>query len=109
MFASTQGSWASHVNRASNRSPVPSRPRRDIVRDEGFEASLQYLFHHWQKAERYIAAAEEVLALDATFGTPCGDGYWILPMAPVDGADVWLIYTYYDTVVVLMEVKAYWT
>jgi hypothetical protein len=28
-------------------------------------------------------------------------------MAPVRGADVWLFYTFYETVVVLLEVKAF--
>jgi hypothetical protein len=88
---------------------VPSPHSRSIVREEGFESSLLYLFSDWRDAEAYLAPAEEVLAMDATLGTEFEDGVWTLPMAPVRGADIWLFYTFYDTVVVLQEVKAFLT
>lgn len=86
---------------------MPPPGRRNIVRDEGFEASLQPLFADWHEAEAFIAAAEKILALDPEIGSPWGDGTWLLPMAPVRGADVWLFYTFYETVVVLLEVRAF--
>lgn len=78
-----------------------------MVRDDSFEDSLQILFPQWQQAEEFIAAAEVVLAVDAEIGTPLGNGIWILPMAPVKGAEVWLYYTFYETVVVLFEVVSF--
>lgn len=88
---------------------MPPPDRRIVLRDEGFEPTLQPLFSDWLDAESYIAGAEEILALDATVGMPLGDGTWILPMAPVRGAEIWLYYIMYDTVVVLMQAKAFVT
>jgi hypothetical protein len=86
---------------------VPAPDRRSIIRQGGFEESLQILFSTWDGAEKYIAAAEIVLAMEPQLGMPIGDGIWVLPMAPVKNADVWLFYTFYETVVILLDVQAF--
>ncbi len=84
---------------------MPSLNRRTVIRDAGFEATLESIFLNWQQAEDYLSAAETILAADAELGTSMGAGIWTMPLPPVRDAGVWLFYTVYDTVVVLLDVR----
>lgn len=82
--------------------------QRQVIRDPGFERALGALMRgDWLKAEAYIQAAEVVPGLDCEIGTSVSAGIWILPMAPVDDQEAWLHYTFFETVVILLDIEVW--
>lgn len=79
--------------------------QRDL-REPGFDRALNYLMcGNWQHAEAYIHAAEIILAADPQIGMNTAPGEWVLPMAPVDDREVDLRYTFYETMVIFLDLE----
>ena len=71
-------------------------PSRTVIREEAFEDELHVLIRDAEDADDFTAAAETLLATDPTAGMPFPSApeLWALPMAPVDGKTVWLLYSF---------------
>lgn len=71
-------------------------PSRSVIREEAFEDELHVLIRDAETADEYTAAAETLLACDPTAGMPVPGAaeVWALPMSPVGGKTVWLLYSF---------------
>jgi hypothetical protein len=68
---------------------------RSIVREPEFEEELARLIPNEEEADDFLQAAELILAHDPEVGTHAeGTDVWLLPMAPVRDAEVYLYYTF---------------
>jgi hypothetical protein len=85
-------------------------PRRSIVREPEFEDDLSLLIEDVEAADEFLQAAEYVLSADPTTGTRADPGppeLWVLPMAPLWGADVWLTYTFDASTVYFLSIHVF--
>ncbi|MEI9896630.1 MAG: hypothetical protein WDN28_22910 [Chthoniobacter sp.] len=82
-------------------------PSRIVIREEAFEDELHVLIRNPELADDYTAAAEMILATDATAGVPFSDDLevWTFPLAPVNGKTVWLLYSFDAEAVVLLSLR----
>jgi hypothetical protein len=84
---------------------MPDSPRRGIIREHEFEMQLSALVPNLEEADDFVAAAEDLLSDDPSIGMPLStDDIWILPMAPIRGADVWLYYRFDERTVVFLAI-----
>ena len=84
-------------------------PSRTIIREEVFEDELRVLIPHPEMADEYTAAAESVLASEPEMGVPVDAGppeVWALPMSPVEGKTIWLLYSFDKAAVVFLGLRA---
>jgi len=81
-------------------------PLRDIIHEPDSEEMLAALIPDLERADEFIAAAEEVLAHEPRDGVPATkDGsVWYLPMSLLGGKSVALYYTFDDHSVTLLAI-----
>ena len=82
---------------------------RSIIREPEFERSLAALFEIPPEADAYTEAAEILLAANPTLGNigSMGREVWEFPMPPVDGKTVSLFYTFDETTVWFLFLRAF--
>lgn len=73
-----------------------AEPPRSVVREHHFEKDLAALIGDLEAADDFVAGAEWLLAQNPELGFPIAEGsrVWLLPMAPIEGAQVALYYTF---------------
>lgn len=83
-----------------------SQPFREVIRDHRFERNLRALIREAVPADRFVEAAESLLARDPLIGSPTDDErVWFLPMAPVEGKQVALYDAFDDSRVWLLAIE----
>jgi hypothetical protein len=87
---------------------MPEFPMREVIREADFEEQVAALIPDIEKADLFMAAAEELLAREPRDGLPASkDGsVWYLPMSPIRGKTVALYYTFDVTAVTLIAITA---
>jgi hypothetical protein len=82
---------------------------RSVVREPEFEQSLAALFEIPPEADDYTHAAEVILAENPTMGNlgSMGRDVWEFPMPPVEGKTVSLFYTFDETTVWFLFLRAF--
>jgi hypothetical protein len=82
-----------------------AKPPRSVVREHHFEKDLADIIGDIAAADDFVAGAEWLLAQNPEIGFPIAEGssVWFLPMAPVEGAQVALYYTFDDSTVWLIS------
>jgi len=83
-------------------------PLRSIIREEAFEDELHVLIRDAERADEYTAGAEYVLARDPRAGMMLQAGspeIWSLPMAPVEGKTIWLLYSFDEEAVIFLGLR----
>jgi hypothetical protein len=79
---------------------------RQVIREHRFERELRALIQDVIPADRFVEAAEYLLARDPLIGTPTDDPLvWALPMAPVGNAEVVLYYAFDNSNVWLLSIS----
>ena len=81
-----------------------SEPLLSVISEHLFEDSLTALTGSTERGDEFVAAAEDLLSREPLSGARMENGLWSLPMSPVGGADVWLIYTFDENAVHLLFV-----
>ncbi len=78
---------------------------RSVVREHHFEKDLAALIGDLETADDFVAGAEWLLAQNPEIGFPIAEGssVWFLPMAPIEGVQVALYYTFDDSTVWLIS------
>ncbi len=84
---------------------MPERIRQ-VIREHRFEAELRRLIEEAIPADRFVEAAEFLLARDPLIGSPIDEHrlVYFLPMAPVEDKQVSLYYTFDDSTVWLLSI-----
>ena len=84
---------------------MPELPRQ-VVREYHFEHDLHRLIPDAKSADEFIEAAEFVLARDPQIGTRIApdSNVWVLAMAPIQGTEVALYYTFDESTVWLIAI-----
>jgi hypothetical protein len=79
---------------------------RQVVREHRFERELRALIDEAIPADRFVEAAEFLLARDPLIGSPIDDDQlvYFLPMAPIGGEQVSLYYTFDESTVWLLSI-----
>jgi hypothetical protein len=83
-------------------------PTRIVIREEAFEDELHVLIRDAESADEYTTAAEIVLASDPRAGSLLHEGppeVWALPLFPVAGKAISLLYTFDDGVVYFLGLR----
>jgi hypothetical protein len=77
-----------------------------VVREHRFERELRVLIAHAIAADEFVEAAEFFLLRDPEIGSQISRGspVWFLPMAPIQGAQISLYYTFDDSTVWLLSI-----
>ena len=85
-----------------------ARRLRSVVREHLFEDGLRELIPDRIAADEFTNAAELVLARDPLIGEPIalGSSVWGLPMATVRNEQVTLYYTFSETTVFFLAIRA---
>ena len=79
---------------------------REVVREHRFERDLRALVRQAIPADRFVEAAEYLLARDPLIGSPTDDvNVWFLPMAPIAGQQIALYYAFDDSTVWLLAIE----
>lgn len=84
--------------------------RRSIVREHGFERELRSLIREALAADEFVEGAEFLLSGDPECGTVADEGppeVWVMPMAPVGNRSVWLFYSFDETTVRFLSIRAF--
>ena len=83
---------------------MPKLPR-SVVREHHFEKDLAALIGDLEAADDFVAGAEWLLAQNPEIGFPIAEdsAVWLLPMAPIEGAQVALYYAFDDSTVWLIS------
>ena len=79
---------------------------RRIIREHHFENDLAALIGDFAEADDFVEGAEWLLTQNPKVGLPTNEGsdVWFLPMAPIDGEQVTLYYTFDDSTVWLISI-----
>jgi hypothetical protein len=79
---------------------------RRVIWEHRFERELQALIADAADADRFVEGAEFLLARDPEIGFQLepGSDIWFLPMAPIDGQQVSLYYTFDEKTVWLLSI-----
>jgi hypothetical protein len=79
---------------------------RQVVREHRFERELRALIRDAIPADRFVEAAEFLLARDPLIGSPIDDEQlvYFLPMPPIEGEQVSLYYTFDESTVWLLSI-----
>jgi hypothetical protein len=79
----------------------------EVVREEAFEEELLFLIPDAREADDFVEGAEFVLARDPQAGRFIGGEpeLWFMPMAPIRGQQVSLLYTFNDLTVFFVGVR----
>jgi hypothetical protein len=79
---------------------------RSVVREHHFEKDLAELIGDLEAADDFVAGAEWLLAQNPEIGFPIAEGstVWLVPMAPIEGEQVALFYTFDDSTVWLISI-----
>ncbi len=79
---------------------------REVVREHRFERELRDLIAGAIPADRFVEAAEFLLARDPLIGSPIDEGrvVYFLPMSPVEGQQVSLYYTFDGSTLWLLSI-----
>jgi hypothetical protein len=80
---------------------------RQVIREVRFERELRALINEAIEADRFVEAAEFLIARDPLVGS-CIDrdsGVYFIPMAPVAGHQVSLYYNFDESTVWLLSIK----
>lgn len=82
-----------------------AKPPLSIVREHHFEKDLAALIGNLEAAGDVVAGAEWLLAQNPEIGFPIAEDsrVWFLPMAPIEGAQMALYYTFDDFTVWLIS------
>jgi len=85
---------------------MPDLPPRGIIREHEFEEQLFALFGDVERADKFTAAAEDLLARLPESGVPCepSGAIWYLPMSPVGNYRVSLFYIFDEHSVVFLAI-----
>jgi hypothetical protein len=88
---------------------MPDLPPRGIIREHEFEEQLFALFGEVERADKFTAAAEDLLARLPKSGMPCEptETIWYLPMSPVKNRRVSLYYSFDEKWVVFLAILAF--
>ena len=79
----------------------------EVVREEAFEEELLFLIPDAREADEFVEGAEYILARDPLAGRFIGGEpeLWFMPMAPIRGQQVSLLYTFNDLTVFFVGVR----
>lgn len=79
---------------------------RRVIWEHRFERELQALIADAADADRFVEGAEFLLARDPEIGFQLEPGsvIWFLPMAPINGKQVSLYYTFDEETVWLLSI-----
>jgi hypothetical protein len=79
---------------------------RQVVREHRFERELRTLIANAIPADKFVEAAEFLLARDPLIGSPVDADQlvYFLPMAPIEGEQVSLYYTFDQATVWLLSI-----
>lgn len=79
---------------------------RQVIREHRFERELRVLIYEAIPADRFVEAAEFLLARDPLIGSPIDEHrpVYFLPMAPVEGQQVSLYYIFNESTVWLLSI-----
>lgn len=79
---------------------------REVVREPRFERELRHLIREAIPADEFVEAAEYLLARDPLIGSLVAEdaSVYFLPMAPVEGRQISLYYTFDELTVWLLSI-----
>jgi hypothetical protein len=79
----------------------------EVVREEAFEEELSFLIHDAREADDFVEAAEYILARDPRAGRHIGGEpeLWFMPMAPIRGQQIALLYTFNELTVFFVSIR----
>jgi hypothetical protein len=78
---------------------------REIIRELRFEHELRELIREPFAADQFVEGAEFIIARNPLLGSQTEDPLvWAMPMAPIEGAQVVLYYSFDDTTVWLLSI-----
>jgi hypothetical protein len=79
---------------------------RRAIREHHFERQLRELISDVVVADQFVEAAEFLLVRDPEIGSQIepGSAIWVLPMAPIEGAQISLYYTFDESTVWLLSI-----
>lgn len=79
---------------------------RRVIREHRFERELRALISEAAAADRFVEAAEFLLVRDPEVGFQLESGadVWFLPMAPINGVQISLYYTFDESTVWLLSI-----
>ena len=79
---------------------------RQVIRERRFEHELRALIGEAIPADQFVEAAEFLLAHDPLIGLPVDDEQtvYFLPMAPIEGEQISLYYTFDEATVWLLSI-----
>ena len=79
---------------------------REVVRESRFEHELRRLIREAIPADEFVEAAEYLLARDPLIGSPVTEdaSVYFLPMAPIEGRQISLYYTFDESTVWLLSI-----
>ena len=82
----------------------------EVVREEAFEEELLFLIPDEREADDYVEGAEYILARDPRAGDFIGGEpeIWVMPMAPIRGQEVGLLYTFNELTVFFVSVRIFY-
>jgi hypothetical protein len=80
---------------------------REVIREYSFEDELHVLIRDHRAADEFVEGAEFLLARNPELGSMArlDPQIWLMPMAPVEGKQVTLYYTFDDTTVILLGIR----
>jgi hypothetical protein len=78
--------------------------RRSVVHEHAFEHALRALIEDAWGADEFIEAAQFTLAADPLIGVEVMRGVWVLPMAPIEGREIALYYTFDEQTVWFLSI-----
>jgi hypothetical protein len=79
---------------------------RRVIREHRFEEELRALIGDVISADEFVEGAEWLLARDPLIGLQIQSNspVWFLPMAPIEGAQISLYYTFDESTVWLLSI-----
>ncbi len=79
---------------------------REVIREHRFERELRALIGEAIPADRFVEAAEFLLGRDPLIGSPVDEEalVYFLPMAPIEGKQISLYYTFDESTVWLLSI-----
>jgi hypothetical protein len=82
----------------------------EVVREEAFEEEIAFPITDEREADDFVEGAEYILARDPRAGRHIGGepDLWFMPMAPIRGQQISLLYTFNDLTVFFVGIRIFY-